>query len=196
MSHSIIKEYEVDETKQTLRYHGHTYYWDRDDDWFRVSRHNPKRKHFLKPNEGDRKRIDRLNSIRHRAEKERNDQNYKIVTAIETALDPSSESDAESEPAEEQKDTPWQRHTKQGPPAKGKRIERTKYGVRVYTIDGKTWWDLCVNDSTSYPGATAVRMTLPPPRKDGKRWHMAVFDLETMEAIRREFARGTKPSKK
>jgi hypothetical protein len=88
----------------------------------------------------------------------------------------------------------WKKHV-QGPPAKGKRIERTKYGVRVWTIDGKTYWDFCVNDSTKHSAAAAVRVTLPPPRRDGKQFHMGIFDLETMEAIRRELARGPKPRK-
>ncbi len=109
-----------------------------------------------------------------------------------TLPDDDSSSASESESPATQL-TPWQKREKQGPPAKGKRVERTKYGVRVYSSDGRTYWDLCVNNSTKYQGGSAVRITLPPARKDGKRWNMAVFDLEAMEAIRREFARGERP---
>lgn len=108
----------------------------------------------------------------------------------------SSESSHESAGGHKiKKETPWQKHTNQGPRKKGQRVERTKYGVRAFSVDGKTWWDFCVNNSNTYHGSAAMRITLPPPRKDGNRWHMAVFDLETMEAIRRELARGPKPKR-
>ncbi len=108
---------------------------------------------------------------------------------------PDSDEDGDKDEEEETEHTkPWQKHI-QGPPAKGKRIERTKYGIRVYSCDRKTYWDFLVNKSTKETGSAAVRVTLPPARRDGKRWHMAVFDLEAMEAIRREFARGPQPRK-
>jgi len=139
--------------------------------------------------------IRRLDALVEKAEARKAKQLQKAVLAFDHANDLPDE-DSSSGSAEETpvKLTPWQKREKQGPPAKGKRIERTKYGVRVYSNDQKTYWDICVNNSTTYRG-TAVRMTLPPPRKDGKRWTMAVFDLEAMEAIRREFARGEEAKK-
>jgi hypothetical protein len=116
----------------------------------------------------------------------------KTVLANEAKTFPDDDSSSADE-TEATQLTPWQKREKQGPPAKGKRVERTKYGVRVFSSDGRTYWDVCVNNSTKYQGGSAVRITLPPARKDGKRWNMAVFDLEAMEAIRREFARGERP---
>jgi hypothetical protein len=197
VSKSIIQKYKVDfdEAKRSLRYHDKTYHWDEEQDWYRISKHDREKRKYLNQND-ERRRIGRLNEILRQAVEERQSENYDLATTIESVTHPAPDADEESESAHEKKETPWQKHTKQGPPAKGKPIDRTKYGTRVYSVDGKTWWDICVNDSTNYPGGTAVRLILPPPRKDGKRWHMGVFDLETMEAIRREFARGIRPKKK
>jgi hypothetical protein len=143
----------------------------------------------------------RLEALVEETEKKKTKQLQKAVRAMDEAAylpdEDSSSSDSSSSSAGEKPAelTPWQKREKQGPPAKGKRIERTKYGVRVFSNDGKTYWDICVNNSTKYRGTTAVRVTLPPPRKDGKRWNMATFDLEAMEAIRREFARGERPER-
>jgi hypothetical protein len=116
----------------------------------------------------------------------------KIFTAQEASASCEEDRSASSH---DRKLSPWQKHTKAGPPAKGKRIERTKYGVRIWNVEGTTYWDFCVNDSTKHPGNAAVRLTLPPPRKDGKQFQMGIFDLEAMEAIRRELARGPQPKR-
>jgi hypothetical protein len=197
VSKSTIKNHKVDFDKRALRYHHETYHWDADADWHRVSKSNPKNQHYLNryDSEHDKKLSHRLDAILERAVEERNDDNYKAISRIEDERYPALEPDDSEESSgghKIKKETPWQKHMKNGPPAKGKRIERDKYGVRVYSNDGKTWWNFLVNTSTKYNG-TAVRVMVPP-RKDGKPpW--AVFDLEAMEAIRREFARGEQPKK-
>jgi hypothetical protein len=170
----------VDLVKKRLYYDGETYKFDpyTEDmtpcNWWRIGKHG--HRHLISMVY----EAERLDGVLLRA----------IAMGQEA---PESESSASaSESAEEKRQTPWQKHMKGGPPAKGKRVERDKYGVRVYSSDGKTWWNVCVNKSTKYDG-TAVRVMLPP-RKDGKPpW--AVFDLEAMEALRREFDRGEQPKK-
>jgi len=188
--HHKSSETSVDWKKRVLRHDGKTYLFESYSRgltpcyWRRLGRHG--HQHSVSMTW----QMEALDRVLEDQERKRIEIVQKTVLAMEKARD---EEARDSDSASEDKPTPWQKHTQQGPPKKGERVERTKHGIRAYSSDGRTWWDFCVNNSTTYPGGTAVRLTLPPPRKDGKRWHMAVFDVETMEAIRREFDRGNKP---
>jgi hypothetical protein len=155
----------------------------------------------LRPLDDHKRKDERLiKKLRHlivaAEEKQEHDRRklQKAILAAEELTNPApsdsaSASDSPKESVGGHKLTPWQKHEQKGPAKKGQRVERTKYGVRLWNVDGTTYWDVCVNNSTKHPGNSAVRMTLPPPRRDGKKFHMAVFDFECMEAWIRELSR-------
>jgi hypothetical protein len=88
--------------------------------------------------------------------------------------------------------SPWHWHNLKDPPAEGETVERDKYGVRVYSLDvrhpgkkSRYYLEVAVNKSKykKYK-ATSVRVSA------GGKHLMYTFDLEAIEALRKEFARG------
>jgi hypothetical protein len=185
----------VDLKERSVRIGSKTYVcedeWDRDLGetvhlWMRPRSHNGGRR-SLDPRK-DRHLIRRLeHDIADAKERKAGHTEKAPLAKLEDVLameDARHGTQAESDSTDKGRLTPWQKHEKR--PKKGSVIERDKYGTRLYSNDPTFYIDICVNPSTKYAG-TSVRVSCPPGKK---AWRTFTFDLETMEAFRREVDRG------
>jgi hypothetical protein len=173
----------------------------RERDWVRYRKKDDATGRVLNDSKSeDRHLIRKLDGLvehkKHRQERQQKLIQKVVLAAEEDHFRKPSDSAAASESAAEKSAdgrqiTPWQKHEQR--PKKGSVIERDKYGVRLYSSDPRFYLDVCVNTSKKYTG-TSVRVSCPPSKKNS--WRTFTFDLETMEALRREVDRGEQSEKK